>query len=189
MADWDFAKATTWAELLAVHDQWVADFNYQIHWAHRQREDERRSPAEVLGWVSGRQWTPEELHRVFYTTRFGRKLDRTGYVRFRHWRLYGEQGLPGKRVAVWLYRENLTVAFADEPLAEYRVTYQPDHHRLKTVTDAEIFETPFRSPQLRLFASDATEWLTILRVPDYLPGRARVAHVRAISALRRCVHR
>lgn len=93
MADWDFAKATTWAELLAVHDQWVADFNYQIHWAHRQREDGRRSPAEVLGWVSGRQWTPEELHRVFYTTRFGRKLDRTGYVRFRHWRLYGEQGL------------------------------------------------------------------------------------------------
>jgi len=32
-----------------------------------------------------------------------------------------------------------------------------------------------RSPQLRLFASDATEWLTILRVPDYLPRRARVA--------------
>ncbi len=175
MADWDFAKATTWAELLAVHDQWVADFNYQIHWAHRQREDGRRSPAELLGWVSGRQWTPEELHRVFYTTRFGRTLDRTGYVRFRHWRLYGEQGLPGKQVAVWLYRENLTVAFVDEPLAEYRVTYQPDRHRLKAVTDAEIFETPFRSPQLRLFASSETEWLTILRVPDYLPRRAREA--------------
>ena len=29
MADWDFAKATTWAELLAVHDQWVVDYNYQ----------------------------------------------------------------------------------------------------------------------------------------------------------------
>ncbi len=174
MADWDFAKATTWTELLAVHDQWVADFNYQIHWAHRQREDGRRSPAEVLGWVSGREWTPEALHRVFYTTRFGRKLDRSGYVRFRHWRLYGEQGLPGKQVAVWLYRENLTVAFVDEPLAEYRVRYQPDRYQLKVVTDAQIFETPFRSPQLRLFASDATEWLTILRAPDYRPRRARM---------------
>jgi len=60
------------------------------------------------------------------------------------------------------------------PLAEYRVTYQPDHHRLKAVSDAQIFETPFRSPQLRLFASDATEWLTILRAPDYRPRRARM---------------
>lgn len=55
MADWDFAKATTWPELLAVHDQWVADFNDQSHRAHWQREDGRRCPAEVLGWVSGRQ--------------------------------------------------------------------------------------------------------------------------------------
>lgn len=80
-------------------------------------------------------------------------------------------------MAVSLYRENLTVTFADEPLAEYRVAYQPDCHRLKTVTDAEIFETPFSSPQLRLFASNATEWPTNLRVPDYLPRRARMTHV------------
>lgn len=80
-------------------------------------------------------------------------------------------------MAVWLYRENLTVAFVDEPLAEYRVTYQPDRHRLKAVTDAEIFASPFRSPQLRLFGLNETEWLTILRVPDYLPRRARVIYI------------
>ena len=38
MADWHFAKATTWAELLAVHDQWVVDYNYQVHWAHQERD-------------------------------------------------------------------------------------------------------------------------------------------------------
>ena len=53
-------------------------------WAHRKREDGRQSPAEVLGWVHGRQSEPEELHRVFYSTRFGRKLNALGYVRFRH---------------------------------------------------------------------------------------------------------
>src|SRR5579871_4183165 len=81
----------------------VADFNYQVHWAHRERQDNRQSPAEVLGWVSGVVRTPEQLHRIFYATRFGRWLDKAGYVRFRHWRLYGEQGLARQQVAVWLY--------------------------------------------------------------------------------------
>jgi hypothetical protein len=90
MADWDFAKATTWAELLAVHDQWVVDYNDQSHWAHQERDDDCRSPRDVLGWVSGRTIAPEELHRVFSRTRFGRKLDRMGGcpqggMRFRHW--------------------------------------------------------------------------------------------------------
>ncbi len=90
LADWAFAKATTWAELLAIHDQWVVNFNYQSHWAHQERDDDRRSPRDVLGWVCGRMIAPEELHRVFYRTRFGRKLDKLGGcpwggVRFRHW--------------------------------------------------------------------------------------------------------
>jgi len=36
----------------------------------------RKSPQTdaTPSWVSGREWTPEELHCVFYTTRFGRKL-------------------------------------------------------------------------------------------------------------------
>jgi len=28
MADWHFRLATTWAELQAAHDHWVADYNY-----------------------------------------------------------------------------------------------------------------------------------------------------------------
>jgi hypothetical protein len=174
MADWDFAKATTWEKLLAVHDRWVADFNYQVHWAHRKREDGRHTPRDVLGWVSGREWAPKELHRIFYTTRFGRTLDKAGYVRFRHWRLYGEQGLPGKRVAVWLYREHLTVAFVDEPLAEYRVVYEPDAQRMKAVAEMHRYTTPFRSPQLILFVLGDTDWLRVLRLPEYRPRRARI---------------
>jgi hypothetical protein len=100
MADWDFAKATGWAELLAVHDQWVGDCNYQSHWAHQEHTDGRRTPRDVLGGVSGREIAPEELHRLFYRTRFGRKLDKPGYVRFRHWRVYGEHGLASEDAAV-----------------------------------------------------------------------------------------
>jgi putative transposase len=53
MADWHFVQAQTWSEVREAHDRWVADYNYQVHWAHRDREDGRRSPAEVLSWVIG----------------------------------------------------------------------------------------------------------------------------------------
>jgi len=100
MADWHFARAKSWEELLAVHDRWLEDFNTQDHWAHRERDDSRRSPAAVLGWVTGTTYTAEELHRIFYTTRFSRRLDQLGYARFRRWRLYGEQGVAGAQAAV-----------------------------------------------------------------------------------------
>ena len=49
MADWHVAHAESWTELVASHDRFVADYNYQVHWAHRDRQDNRHSPAEVLG--------------------------------------------------------------------------------------------------------------------------------------------
>ncbi len=174
MADWDFSRAMTWADLLAVHDHWVVSYNYQEHWAHRQRDEAARSPAAVLAWVHGRACPPEALQRVFYATRFGRAVDRAGYVRFRHWRLYGERGLSGNQAAVWLYGEHLTVEFADEPLARYRVTYQPDKRQLKTVREPQLFDTPHRSPQLPLWVLGEGEWLRVLKLPGYAPRR----HVR-----------
>lgn len=171
MADWHFAQATSWSELLTLHDRWVVDFNYQVHWAHRERQDGRHSPAEVLSWVSGRSCSVEELQRIFYTTRFGRKLNKLGYLRFRHWRLYGERGLAGDQVAVWLSGESLTVAFADEPLAQYAVTYQPDQRHVVQVTEQQLFETPYRSPQLPLWEGRANDWLTVIRLLPYAARR------------------
>ncbi len=46
-----------------------------------------------------------------------------------------------------LYAEHLTLVYRDEPLAQYRVAYQPDQRRLKTVTPEQLFETPYRSSQ------------------------------------------
>ncbi len=186
MADWHFAKATTWAELLAVHDQWVVNLNYQVHWAHQERDDDRRTPRDVLGWYNGRPVTPEELHRLFYRTRFGRKLDRMGSVRFRHWRVYGERGLARERAAVWLYGETLTLEYADEPLAQYRVRYEPAKARLRAVEAPLLFETPYQSPQLSLWDLSDAEWLKVMRRPDYAPratGRRRL-HSRYSSPLR-----
>jgi hypothetical protein len=51
------------------------------------------SPAEVVGWVTNKLRTPEQLHRIFYAMRFLRRLNRQGYVHFRRWKLYGEMAL------------------------------------------------------------------------------------------------
>ncbi len=174
MADWHFAQATSWQELREAHDRWVADYNYQVHWAHREREDGRRSPAEVLSWVTGTVYPDEELRRLF-TVRFTRRLDQLGYVRFRHWRIYGERGLAGEHGAVWLYGENLTVHFAEEPLAQYKVSYERDQKRLKSVTEPRLLETQFRSPQLLLWELGPEDWHLVLRLPEYAPRRRQTA--------------
>src|SRR3712207_3329843 len=122
MVDYAFAQAATWKDLQTAHDQWITDYNHQVHWAHRFREDGRESPAEVLDWVYGQVWDEAALHYAFYATRFGRRLDRSGYVRFRHYRLYAEPGLERRRVAVWLYKEQLSVEFNESLLVQYSVT-------------------------------------------------------------------
>jgi len=164
MTNWHVTRATSWAELVQVHETWVHDFNHQDHWAHRQRQDGRQSPAEVLSWVRGRIWDAPELHRIFYTVRFDRVLDRAGYVRFRHWRLYAEDGLAREAVMVWLYADRLTVAYADQPLAYYRVRYAADGYTLEEVAEPELLATDFRSPQLSLWVLSEDEWLKILQV-------------------------
>jgi hypothetical protein len=45
-------------------DQWVADYNFQSHWAHRERQDGRLSPAAVLDRGCGQLFTLDDLERV-----------------------------------------------------------------------------------------------------------------------------
>ncbi len=65
MGDFHFKKARTWEDMRVEHDRWVADYNYQVHWAHRNREDNRHSPAEVLGWVKGKMWQTRAARSYF----------------------------------------------------------------------------------------------------------------------------
>ncbi len=53
MADYQFRKAKNWQELVDAHETWMTDYNAQSHWAHRDREDGRRTPQGVLGFQPG----------------------------------------------------------------------------------------------------------------------------------------
>jgi putative transposase len=166
-------QVTSWEAAKLAHERLVTDYNAQPHWAHRKREDNRLSPAEVLGWVTNKLRTPEQLHRIFYATRFLRHLDRLGYVHFRRWKLYGEETLARHPAVVWLHGDALTVEYEETPLAQYTVRYQPDKKHFKDVPETKRFETPYRSPQGWLWELDDTLWHLAKRLPDYAPRKRR----------------
>lgn len=176
MADFHFAKAKDWAELAHAHGRWVGEFNEQSHWAHRDREDGRRSPSEVLGWVSGVRYREGDLERAFFSERFSRVLDALGYATWRRWRVYGEEGLAGKEASLWLREKSLTLEHAGEPLSRYGVEYIPGTEKPRMLTGPVLFETSHLLLQLRLFELDAlgeAGWLKALRLEDYSPRNRR----------------
>jgi len=176
MADHSFAEAESWAELAAAHDRFVEDYNAQPHWAHSERADGRRSPSEVLGFLSVVAVPLEKQRRAFFTRRFSRTLDSLGYARFRHWRLYGEEGLAGREAALWLAAESLTLEHAGEPLSRYEVRVEAETGRLRSVGRARLFGTSAAVAQPRLFGLDAlgeAGWLKALRLEGYAPRRPR----------------
>lgn len=182
LVDHHFMKARSFEEIVAAHDQFVADYNTQKHFAHEQRKDGRQSPAEVLGWLVSVRHVPEELERAFFSIRFARTLDASGYARIRHWRVYCEEGLAASQVALWLGVDTLTAEFAGEALARYEVSYSPAAGgaagRLREVKSPRLFETSHRySLQLRLFELNVllgeTGWLKALKLEEYSPRRSR----------------
>ncbi len=79
---------------------------------------------------------------------------------------------------MWLYEQTLTVEFADEALAQYRVAYQPDKRHFTALGAPRLFETPHRSPQLPLWELGDGEWLKVVRLPDYAPRKRQVVGQR-----------
>jgi len=179
MADYYFARAESWEELVTAHDGWMESYNTQTHWAHRERKDARRSPAEVLGFLTGVRHRPEELERAFFSTRFIRVLDASGYARLKHWRVYGEEGLARREVALWLGAESLAVEFAGDTLARYDIEYSARTNQLQEVKRPRLFETVHRrsllaQPRLfELIVLGECGWLKALRQKEYAPRKLR----------------
>ena len=182
MADWHFQKAENWAGLVEAHDRFVSDYNAQPHFAHQRHDDGRRSPKEVMSWVSGMRFHPKDLERAFFSERHSRVLDALGYVTLMRWRLYAEEGLAGKEAELWLLERTLTVEHAGEALSAYEVDHDPivgrgGSGRLLAVRRPILFDTPFASGQPRLFGLAETlgedGWLKVLRLEEYAPRSSR----------------
>lgn len=180
LADHAFSNARTWPEIQQAHRTWWVNYNTEQHHAHRARQDGRHSPSDVLRGVLGRTFPEEVLSRALYATQFTRQIDRHGFVKFKHWRFYGERGLAGEDVSVWIYEGNLKVEYQATALSLYRLSIEKDTGKITEVTNARRLETHFRSPQLDLWQLSETEWLLALRRPE--PGlRKKASKIVALA--------
>ena len=71
------------------------------------------------------RYLPEVLVRVFFSTRFTRKLNDLGYVTLQRFRLYGEEALARKDAALWLQEQTLSVEYAGETLSSSLLRRRP----------------------------------------------------------------
>lgn len=166
LADFAFAKARTWPEIQQAHRTWWVNYNIEHHSAHRERQDGRHSPTAVLRGVLGRTVPEEVLSRALYASQFTRQIDRHGFVRFKHWKFYGERGLSGENVSVWIYEGNLKVEYQATALALYELGVEKKTGEITEVKNPRRLETHFRSPQMDLWQISDTEWLLALRRPE-----------------------
>jgi putative transposase len=170
LADHFFARAETWENLVAEHDLWLERHNTQRHFAHEGREDGRRSPSEVLGPVRVVRHHPLDLSRAFFSTMLVRRLDASGYARVKHWRVYAEEGLARREVAVWLGAGEMEVEYGGQTLSRYDVSLSREA-KLEAVTNPRLFSTPYGAAQLKLFGLEevlgAAGWLKALRLDEY----------------------
>jgi hypothetical protein len=150
-----------------AHRTFIRDYNTQIHFAHRERQDGRHSPQDVLRGAVARTLPAPTLARIFFATAFTRHLDRSGYIRFRRWRFYAEEGLARKPVQVSIYTSTLKIEYQDTELAFYTMEWAEDNKHIKEVKNPRLIETGYRSPRLTLWTLSPDEWLLFLKLPDY----------------------
>jgi putative transposase len=182
MADAKFARARSWEEMTAIHRQWMYDYNVQRHFAHEKREDGCHSPAAVLGGQKGRVYPESVLSRILFATRYVRRLDKHGFLRYQDWKFYGERGLAKEKVTVWIYEGSLRVEKEAVTLSQYEVSMLNDHKHVQVVRSARAHETPFHSPQLTLFDLGPDGWILYWKTPEQVPRR-NVRRVEGITQL------
>lgn len=178
MGDWHFEKAQTWDDLLAAHEKFVLEYNFQHHSVHEKRDDGCHSPAAVLQWIRGMQPEPELIYRTFAAICETRKLNHAGYAKFRNFLLYGEQALAGSETTVNIFQDLLTLEYEEQPLSRYSVEWQPDDEHFLRVGNPRLYDHPYQSPQLSLWEAGEVEWHVIIRCES--PTRRRKRKVRPI---------
>ena len=127
----------------------------------------------MLRGVLGRTIPEDVLSRALYATQFTRRIDKYGYIKFKQWKFYGENGLPGEEVSVWIYESTLKVEYQATTLSLYAIRLDADQQHITEVKNARRLETHFRSPQLDLWRLSDTEWLLALRRPESVARKKR----------------
>jgi transposase InsO family protein len=114
------------------HAQFVADYQFWGHWAHKRTDAQGR----ILGQTRGRVVEPTRLRRVFRLRQLTRTVRQHGQIRLHNFGLYIDQGLWGQTVDVLIYDDAVRIEQADHLLVSYPCRYDTGQRRI-TAVDAQ----------------------------------------------------
>jgi len=146
---WERCRSVEAAQEL--HRELIRDHNRLPHFAHRRRQDEKKTPLEVLGSTRGREVESADLHRAFSRMSWNRTTDGRGFIRINRWKIYVEEGLPKAPIQVTYWDGKLRAEYGSHLLTEYRCRWDATAQRPKSISQLHLHEHPFHSRQPTLF--------------------------------------
>jgi putative transposase len=168
LADFKFEQAHTLEAIQSQHAAFIETLNTTRHWAHQDRDDGRRRPDEVLGWVKGRAVDAAHLRKLFGRAEFLRTVNRYGFVSVQRFYIYAEDGLSRQRVSIWIYEGQLRIEYQQTLVARYRCLYDRHQGRIEDVSDPVLYTTSFASKQIELIELDHEQWKKVHQRPARL---------------------
>lgn len=120
---------------------------------------------------------PDLVYLAFSAICETRTLTRAGYAKFRHFLLYGEQGLAGKKTLVNIFQDTLTLEHGESPLSRYSVEWQPDNRHLLRVGNPRLYDHPYQNLQMALWQPGDVEWHVIIRTDPKARRQKRKSHM------------
>jgi transposase InsO family protein len=168
------------------HAQFVHDYQFWGHWAHKRRDAQGRvyylAPEVVLGSTKGRAVDPGRLRRIFRLRQMTRRVRRYGQIRLHNFGLYIDHGRWGQPVEVLIYDEVLRVEQAEQLLVVYPCVYDTRQRRITAVdADGRQQYHYVQAVQLLLWTFELIR--SVWRMPRYyrLPRHQRAHSARQMG--------
>ena len=139
MLDAYVAGCTDRETVYRQHAQFVQDYQFWGHWAHKRLDSQGRvyylSPEVILGNARGAAVEPTRLRRVFRLRQLTRQVRQQGHIRLHNFGLYVDQGLWGQTVEVLIYDEVMRIEQAEHLLVSYPCVYDTRQRRITAVDE------------------------------------------------------
>jgi transposase InsO family protein len=170
MLDAYVTGCTDRATVYRQHAQFVQDYQFWGHWAHKRTDAQGRiyyrSLEVVLGSTRGRMVEPVRLRRVFRLRQQTRQVRPQGQIRRHNFGLFVDHGLSGQTVEVLIYDEALRIEQAEHLLVAYPCVYDTRQRRI-TAVDGTGRQQYHRVQMVQLMLWTLELVRTVWRMPQY----------------------
>jgi transposase InsO family protein len=152
------------------HAQFVQDYQFWGHWAHKRQDAQGRiyylSPEVVLGHAQGRPVGISRLRRVFRLRQVTRTVRQQGQIRLYNFGVYVDRELWGHTVEILIYDDMLRIERAEHLLAIFPCCYDTRQRRITAIDHAQRHQYhQVQVIQLVLFTLEIVR--TVWRMPLY----------------------